>query len=84
MSLNDYLAEVEARAVARGNGHDEYDRWLCEVALDITKLTALVREMRGALEACTGGDLASGEGIYKAEVAREALAKCDAIAEKPS
>lgn len=27
-----------------------------------------------ALENCTGGDLASGEGIYKAEIAREALA----------
>jgi hypothetical protein len=26
-----------------------------------------------ALEACAGGDLASGEGIYKAEIAREAL-----------
>jgi len=30
-----------------------------------------------ALENCTGGDLASGEGIYKAEIAREALAKID-------
>lgn len=30
-------------------------------------------EALGALENCTGGDLASGEGIYKAEIANQAL-----------
>lgn len=33
----------------------------------------------GALEACTGGDLASGEGIYKAEIAREAQQKIESL-----
>jgi len=32
-----------------------------------------------ALENCAGGDLASGEGIYKAEVAREAIARIGEI-----
>jgi hypothetical protein len=32
-----------------------------------------VKGLVEALEKCTGGDLASGDGIYKAEIAREAL-----------
>lgn len=45
----------------------------------ILLLCQAVRVMREALENCTGGDLASGEGIYKAEVAREAIATVDKL-----
>lgn len=39
----------------------------------IERMTRVNEIYKSALEDCTGGDLASGEGIYKAERAREAL-----------
>lgn len=43
---------------------------------------SFVKTLVEALEANTGGDLASGEGIYKAEIAREALAATKADRER--
>lgn len=40
-------------------------------------LKPIVLKLIEALESCTGGDLASGEGIYKAEIARKALAEVE-------
>lgn len=42
---------------------------------NILRLLDALEEAEKALEEITGGDLASGEGIYKAECAREALSK---------
>lgn len=41
----------------------------------VAELLDAIETLTAALEVCAGGDLASGEGIYKAEIAREALAK---------
>jgi hypothetical protein len=45
----------------------------------IKALTEANKIAINALEDCTGGDLVSGEGIYKAEVAREALQKIKSV-----
>lgn len=45
-------------------------------------LIKMLRIAREALENCTAGDLSSGEGIYKAELARKALAELDKLAEE--
>lgn len=42
-------------------------------------MAEVLKIYKEALENCTGGDLSSGEGIYKAEIAREALAKAQKI-----
>ncbi len=50
-----------------------------ERAAEIARLRDALATLDAALEACEGGDLASGEGIYKAEIARDARAAAAAI-----
>ncbi len=53
----------------------------CEDKATIEKLASAVEVMREALENCTRGDLSSGDGIYKADVARDALNQVEKILE---
>lgn len=50
---------------------------------DLARALKIIDILREALEACVGGDLASGEGIYKAEIALEAIKRADEIAGEP-
>lgn len=58
---------------------DDTDFVLVNPLREMPLLISALEVCLGALEDCTGGDLASGEGIYKAEVARIALAKAEAL-----
>lgn len=61
-----YAKPVDRQEIVRFNYH--------EGANSIAPVVLLLAE---ALEDCTGGDMASDGGIYKAEIARKALAKAE-------
>ena len=69
----------EIEALTHEGRQGELEQANVEFAEESERLRTALREAMGALEACAGGDLASSEGIYKAEVANEALESIRAL-----
>lgn len=91
--LDKFLSDAEKRLEAAGpndcwEGFVRGNEYLLQDTKELfahapdteRRLLAIVKVLREGLEDCTGGDLASGEGIYKAEVALQALKRAEDIA----